>query len=210
MTEPLSFEQAKGLELHAPFWRPEEVEALMVHRPQLPLYHVELSVSQRRASEWHNALYRDQTRRGEVVLCLQNSAGQFLMHTKSFYLPGVYRLLTGGIHYHEPLLAALERETLEETGWQSLSYQPMAVVFYTFCCQQARIPFFSYLFFTAVAGLNPLVQDKGESISDFAWMDSAELKKATQVLQQLPPEWEDWGRMRAIPHTILLQLSVKG
>ncbi|OPZ65392.1 MAG: NUDIX domain protein [bacterium ADurb.Bin478] len=209
MIEPLSFEQARGLELHAPFWQPEEVKAMMADRPHLPLYHVELPVSQRRALEWHNALYRDQTRRGEVVLCLQNSAGQFLMHSKSFYLPGIYRLLTGGIHYHEPLMAALQRETLEETGWQALSYQPLAVVFYTFCHQQARVPFISYLFFSAVAGLNPVVQDEGESISAFTWMDPVELKKASRMLLQLPTAWEDWGRMRAVAHTVLLQLAVQ-
>ncbi|HPI74700.1 MAG TPA: hypothetical protein PLZ01_14905, partial [bacterium] len=95
MMEPLSFERAKGLALHAPFWRQEEVEALMADRPQLALYQTELLVSQRRALEWHNALYRDQSRRGEVVLCLQNSAGQYLMHSKSFYPSNVYRLLTG-------------------------------------------------------------------------------------------------------------------
>ncbi|HPN34366.1 MAG TPA: NUDIX hydrolase [bacterium] len=210
MMEPLSFERAKGLALHAPFWRQEEVEALMADRPQLALYQTELLVSQRRALEWHNALYRDQSRRGEVVLCLQNSAGQYLMHSKSFYPSNVYRLLTGGIHYNEPLMAALERETLEETGWQAPCYQPLAVVFYTFCYQQERIPFFSYLFHSAVAGLSPAVQDEGESISAFSWMDADELKKATQVLLQLPPPWEDWGRMRAVAHTVLLQFMAKG
>ncbi len=210
MIEPLSFEQAKGLELHAPFWQPEEVKALMADRPQLPLYQVELPVSQRRALEWHKALYRDRTRRGEVVLCLRNQAGQFLMHSKSFYPAGVYRLLTGGIHYREPLMAALQRETLEETGWQALAYRPLAIVFYTFCYQQERIPFLSYLFLSPATGLSPVVQDEGENISAFAWMDPAELKKAEQALLQLSAAWEDWGRMRAIAHTILLQLAAQG
>ncbi|MCG2770199.1 MAG: NUDIX hydrolase [Anaerolineae bacterium] len=55
-------------------------------------------------------------RAAEVVFLVCRPGGKFLLHTKSFYPPGAYRVLTGGIEEGEDLVAAICREAREETG----------------------------------------------------------------------------------------------
>ena len=55
-------------------------------------------------------------RRGEVVLAICHGGNKVLLHTKSFYPDGVFRLLSGGIRPDESVENALLREAREETG----------------------------------------------------------------------------------------------
>ncbi len=201
MMTSITLPDALALKLHQPYWRKAEVENLLAQNPHLLFQHAEVSVSERRAREYALALHN---RRGEIVLGFQDEQGRFLLHTKSFYYPGVYRLLTGGIHGNEPVLDALQREALEETGLILETYQPLTVLFYTFTYAEDRIPFVSYLFHSRVAHFTPKPVDETEAISGFRWVDRQGLQQATDFLLDLPSSWQDWGQVRALPHLLLL------
>src|SRR5258707_14636393 len=56
------------------------------------------------------------SRFAEVCMVVRRPAGTVLLSIKTFYPRGAFRLPTGGIDRDEPILEALIRETLEETG----------------------------------------------------------------------------------------------
>src|SRR5438045_4001889 len=56
------------------------------------------------------------SRFAEVCMVVRRPTGEVLLSIKTFYPRGAYRLPTGGIDRDEPILDALLRETLEETG----------------------------------------------------------------------------------------------
>jgi 8-oxo-dGTP pyrophosphatase MutT (NUDIX family) len=209
MTEPLTLQMAQQLLLHGPYWQEEEVRALLEFNPALMLRYVEMPVSQKRLQEWYNALHGPKGRRGEIALAIENSKGEFLLHTKSFYPDGVYRMMTGGIHPHEAVLHALQREGMEETGTTLPAAKPLAVLFYTFMHENQRVPFISYLFHVPVAEMNPQPQDMEENIAAFCWVDSSGMQATIDQLLNLSPEWEDWGRMRSLCHLLLLEWKSK-
>src|SRR4051812_2327989 len=85
---------------------------------------VELPVAQFGRPERHtvvvgtSAFWARQNRRREVCMVLRRKSGLILTFTKTFYPPGVYRLLTGGVEPGESVRQALLREVQEETGLQ--------------------------------------------------------------------------------------------
>src|SRR5256885_13711372 len=56
------------------------------------------------------------SRFAEVCMVVRRPTGEVLLSIKTFYPRGAYRLPTGGIDKDEPILDAVLRETLEETG----------------------------------------------------------------------------------------------
>src|SRR4030081_2929099 len=56
------------------------------------------------------------SRFAEVCMVVRRPTGKVLLSIKTFYPRGAYRLPTGGIDRDEPILEALLRATLEETG----------------------------------------------------------------------------------------------
>ena len=56
------------------------------------------------------------SRFAEVCMVVRRPTGDVLLSIKTFYPRGAYRLPTGGIDQDEPILDAVVRETLEETG----------------------------------------------------------------------------------------------
>src|SRR5881296_1111961 len=55
-------------------------------------------------------------RHGEVCMVMRRPNGKLITAIKTFYPPGAFRLLTGGVGHGEPIAAALLREVAEETG----------------------------------------------------------------------------------------------
>ncbi len=148
-------------------------------------------------------------RRGEVVLALQRPAGTFLLHTKAHYEPGTYRLLTGGVHRGETVLAAVHREAAEETGLLVTVARFIAVLDVTFHFGPIAIPFPSYVFHIYETGGD--LQPGSQEIAGLREFAPDELPQIAAALRSLPGPRADWGRWRAMAHDVVteaLQVSV--
>jgi len=145
-------------------------------------------------------------RRAEVVLAVQRPGGELLFHRKESYLPGTYRIPSGGVNRGETVLDALAREQWEELG---LCLPPAAMpglIHYRLCWAEAEIPFASYLFLLRPEGaVNLTVHDPNEAIAEFRWLPLAELPAIGEHLRGLVPERRNWGRYRAIAHDLLAE-----
>ena len=94
-------------------------------------------------------------RRGEVVFAIRNRRGKILLHTKSFYPKGVYRLPGGGIHWDEAVEEALFREVEEETGLPVTVDRFVGLILYA--VRRRPRPFASYVFLLSTDKLHPRV-----------------------------------------------------
>jgi ADP-ribose pyrophosphatase YjhB (NUDIX family) len=140
-------------------------------------------------------------RRGEVVFAIRNRRGEIILHTKTFYPEGVYRLPGGGIRWDEEVENALFREIEEETGLPVTVEKFVALILYE--VRRRKKPFASYVFLLSTDKLHPSVQDPGERISAFKGVSAAELRAITQLLRTLPDEWRTWGKFRALAHELV-------
>ncbi len=165
----------------------------------LPYRHHRLTVGAGFFDDFVRAGEHRKQRMGEVVLLLRRGDGHLLLHTKSFYPTGVFRLPSGGILPGESVLAAARRESHEETGLEVEALRPLGVLSVTFRNGRRSRFFYSWLVLADVEG-EPLPGDIGERISDFRWVPPEELAEVAGKLRALPPEWADWGRFRALAH----------
>jgi 8-oxo-dGTP pyrophosphatase MutT (NUDIX family) len=67
---------------------------------------------------------------GEVCMVVRRPSGTLITAIKTFYPPGAFRLLTGGVGHGEPIEAALLREVAEETGLEVAVRRFLAVIEY--------------------------------------------------------------------------------
>lgn len=145
-------------------------------------------------------------RTGEVLLVLQRPNGYCLLHTKSFYPSGAYRLLSGGIKAGEDLLTAVRRETQEETGLEPPIERFLGILKHRFLAKgQSPLEFTSYVFLLKLGDETPTAQDADESISGFREVPLQSLDQVAEQLASLADGWHDWGCFRARPHTFVLQ-----
>jgi len=145
-------------------------------------------------------------RHAEVVILLRRKNGLYLVHTKEFYPAGTYRLISGGIKPGEDLLAALQREIHEETGLVVRTERFLGLLRYCSEWQGHKLPFASCLFAVAEEGGTLGPNDPDEPISGFREVPLQELGALAEQLEALPPEWNDWGRFRAIAHRFILEV----
>lgn len=164
----------------------------------LPYHHHRLTVSEPFFADFVRST-RHRARRGEVVLLLRRADGHLLLHTKSFYPEGVFRLPSGGILPGESVLAAARREMQEETGLNPRDLRPLGLISVTFRHGWHCRFFPSWLVLADVEG-NPRPGDTGERISGFRWVPPDTLASVAAQWRALPPEWADWGRLRALAH----------
>lgn len=142
-------------------------------------------------------------RAGEVVLLLRRRSGRYLVHTKGFYPEGTYRLPSGGIKPGEDLIAAVLRETAEETSLEVGVKAFLAIVEHHFFRRDAQIEFTSYLFLLEERGGTLHSADEGEGITGFRELSLTGVVALADELEALPPEWSDWGRFRASVHRVV-------
>jgi 8-oxo-dGTP pyrophosphatase MutT (NUDIX family) len=152
---------------------------------------------------WWGKLVTKSNRRGEVVLAIRRPDGQVLLHTKSFYPPGTYRLLSGGVHPGEAVLAGAMREAKEETSLDVTVERFVGVVEYEFHHDERHLPFVSYVFVMRAGADAPVSQDPNEAITGFRYVSPAEIRQVAASLRALPPDWSDWGSFRAMPHDMV-------
>jgi len=179
----------------------QEMVALEQTYGPFPRQHCRLAVRGSHLEYWGQKVLRD--RRGEVVLVIQRDSGEVLLHTKTLYPPGVYRLPSGGVSWGETVSASLRREVYEETGFTAWEERFLGLVSYDFRGADRSVSFVSYVFLlTGVQG-SPDVKDEDERISGFKWVSVSELPAVAAALRSLPedsPGRQDWGRFRALAH----------
>jgi 8-oxo-dGTP pyrophosphatase MutT (NUDIX family) len=162
----------------------------------------------------HQQLVSD-GRRAEICYIMHRGvpADGLLLHIKTFYPSGAYRLPTGGIHCGERVWETLAREIREETGLfvgeeadQVRVQRFLGVVSYELAHRRlgASYSFATYHFLVQMpynAELHP--QDASEQIGGWRWSPLAELPQVSDVLANVGAQssvWADWGRFRALSH----------
>jgi 8-oxo-dGTP pyrophosphatase MutT (NUDIX family) len=152
-------------------------------------------------------------RYGEVCMVVRRPNGKVLTMIKTFYPKGAYRLPTGGIQQGEDVLAALLRETEEETGLQVEVRRFLAAVAYRATITGEEPVFYTFAFLLDELGGTLTVLDESEQIADFREVEPADLLKLAEYLEQLGTEYSqalqgqvgDWGQFRAVIHRAVWQ-----
>lgn len=152
---------------------------------------------------------------GEVCMVVRRINGKLLTARKTFYPPGAFRLLTGGVNHGERIGDALLRETAEETGLDVAVRRFLAVIEYRLPADAGdAIPnFATFAFLLDELGGTLGVQDDDEQLDSFHEIAVAELPALAAALDRTAdgyhPEihgsWRDWGRFRAIVHRVVFE-----
>lgn len=146
---------------------------------------------------------RASDRRGEVVLAIERPNDRLLLHRKAHYAAEHFRLPTGGVNLDEPVLDAVLRETMEETGLEVAVVRFLAVIEYTLRFDPIRLPFVSYVFHLRETG-GQLSLDGGE-VESFGECSPDELAAIAATLRSIPGERGYWGRWRAVAHAVVAE-----
>jgi 8-oxo-dGTP pyrophosphatase MutT (NUDIX family) len=158
-------------------------------------------------------------RTGEVCMVVRRPSGKLITAIKTFYPPGAFRLLTGGVGHGEPIEAALLREVAEETGLEVAVRQFLAVIEYQLDAITDHRPpttdhyhFATFAFLVDELGGALAVHDPAEQIGAFREVAVAELPAMAATLDQVGGDgvdpriggsWGDWGRFRAVVHRVV-------
>jgi 8-oxo-dGTP pyrophosphatase MutT (NUDIX family) len=142
-----------------------------------------------------------------------NVAEGVLLHVKTFYPSGAYRLPTGGIHQGEQVMETLAREIEEETGLpvgsgtgQVQVQRCLGIVTYEIEHRSAEqsFPFATYHFLVQMPRDGVIApRDASEQIGGWQWRRPQELVAVAEYLEQVGssvPTWGDWGRFRSLSH----------
>ena len=149
-------------------------------------------------------------RQGEVCMVVRRPSGTLLTMTKHFYPPGIFRLPTGGIESGESILAALLRETHEETGLTVQITRFLVALTYL----DGDIPFFaSFAFLLDEIGGTLGALDPHEQVLAFREVDVTELPALADQMEalgagystDLDMQWRDWGQQRAAMQRLVWQ-----
>lgn len=195
-----------------------EVAALSAEWGAVPRVHHDLVVDHPFLSGPQQRIVSD-GRRAEICYVMhRGDPGEgVLLHIKTIYPDGAFRLPTGGIHQGEGVFETLIREVYEETGLrvgegadQVQVDQFLGVISYRLRHQEmgafdfATYPFLVHM--PADAELDP--QDPAEQIGGWLWRPTNELADVAAYLDavgNVDPRWADWGRYRALLHRSLAE-----
>lgn len=149
-------------------------------------------------------------RAGEVCMVIRRPNGKLLTAIKTFYPPGAFRLLTGGIHHGESIYDALLRETEEETSLEVEVERFLAVARYRFASDAPAHPprFMTFAFLLQEVGGTLHPSDPDERVGEFREIAVDELPIIADYLATLGDDpsseiegrWSDWGRFRSAIH----------
>lgn len=178
---------------------PSGVDAAMARFGMPRIEHLEIPVSQETLDYWRQL---KDGRVAEVVLLVRRRDGHYLLHTKTFYPEGAYRLMTGGINAGEDLIQAAMREAAEETGLVIEVERFLGVLAHRFVHGDQGFDFTSYLIELAEVDGTLGVQDEHEQISGYIEVAPEELPAVADRLAALDGRWRDWGVIRAAAHRL--------
>lgn len=152
-------------------------------------------------------------RYGEVCMVIRRRSGLLLTAIKTYYPPGCYRLLTGGVAHGEPIFDALLREVDEETGLAVEVRRFLAAVEYRYTAQEGgEVGYFAtFAFLLDEVGGTLEVRDPAERVEAFREIAVADLPELADHLEAQPDgsdpqiggSWGDWGRFRAVIHRVV-------
>jgi 8-oxo-dGTP pyrophosphatase MutT (NUDIX family) len=169
-------------------------ESVLIHRISLSRGPAGFPISSRRTAE--------------VVLVIPRPGMRILVHTKSFYPNGVWRLPTGGLHLNESIKNALLREGREETG---LVLTPVRFLFHmSYSWEGSDKDFQSYGFLTDPTEGMISSSDPHEQITAFRDITRSELVSVVERLETLSGTWAAWGKFRAAAHRVVLKMWPEG
>lgn len=144
--------------------------------------------------------------------------GHLLTAKKIFYPPDAHRLLTGGINFGEKVLDALLREVHEETNLEIVVRRFLIAAAYHLPGQQEQPLFYTFAFLLDEIGGILETLDKEEYVEYFREITPDELPERAEFLGHLPrnysqdlgSNWDDWGRFRAIIHSLVAEALKSG
>ena len=198
---------------------PLEIAQLALRWGAPPMQQVALSVDDPFLTGEHQMLASD-GRRAEICYVMHRGDPQegLLLHIKTFYPEGAYRLPTGGIQIGESVLDTLGREIYEETGLmlgdgpeQVKLQRLLGILSYDLLHRRlGAVEFATYFFLVQMppdAELHTV--DPHEHIGGWQWRAPAELGEIAAVLDAVHTRsrtWADWGRFRAPGHRFMADL----
>lgn len=172
-----------------------------------------------------NQLLTSRNRRAEICYVLHHGSPQagVLLHIKTFYPEGAFRLPTGGVQQGEGVEATLAREIAEETGLRVGDTGPLGVQVerllgvLAYSVRHSTLGeqrFATYHFLVRAQPGAPLhPQDADESIAAWRWAPAAALVQVADVLEAVGRRgdtagatWADWGRFRALSHRFVARV----
>jgi len=196
-----------------------EFGALCTQWGALPHVRQQLSVDEPFLTGKNQNLVSDR-RRAEICYIMHrgNVADGVLLHIKTFYPMGAYRLPTGGIHLGEQVMETLAREIEEETS-MTVGSRPdqvqvqrcLGVVSYEMAHRGTgqTYPFATYHFLVQMPRDGVITTlDPEEHIGGWEWRKADELLRVADYLEQVGRNhatWGDWGRFRALSHRFVAE-----
>jgi NAD+ diphosphatase len=201
-----------------------EVALLEVQWGALPFERQHLMVDHPFLTGEHQQLVSD-GRRAEICYIMHRGdvAEGVLLHIKTFYPAGAYRLPTGGIHQGEQVIETLGREIEEETGLtvgpgadQVRVQRCLGVVSYEMLHRSTgqSFPFATYHFLVQMPRDGVIApRDATEKIGGWEWRKPHELVAVAEFLEQVgqrDPVWADWGHFRALSHRFVARQLASG
>ena len=143
---------------------------------------------------------------GEVVLVVPRPDGRILLHTKSFYPNGAYRLPTGKLHKGESPQDAFYREFREELGQEGEIERKLGALRCIIFSGNKSVDFTSHIYLAKETSEEPYPEDQEEQITGFITVKPDELGRVAENLRNLPGKWQDWGRFRALVHEFVAKM----
>jgi 8-oxo-dGTP pyrophosphatase MutT (NUDIX family) len=151
-------------------------------------------------------------RYGEVCMVVRRKNGRLLTMTKTYYPREAFRLLTGGINHRESILAALLRETEEETGLQVHIEHFLVAAAYRLTGEEEPI-FYSFAFLLDEISGTLSTTDEGEHVEAFREIEVSGLPAMADHLEhvgdnyslEIDGSWRDWGQFRAVIHRLVYE-----
>ena len=177
-------------------------------RPDSTSITFELPVSKSFLDETRKKI-KDAGSSAEVVLVVPLPDGKVLLHTKSFYPSGVYRLPTGKMLPDEGPDDAFYREFIEEIGLEGKIDHLLGIIKTILKADNESIEFTSYVYLAEELTQEPNPQDGEEQITGFKGVPVQDLKTVAENLRKLPGRWRDWGRFRAIAHDFVVDSKLR-
>lgn len=185
-----------------PLVDPAEVAALAAAYGLPRHERVRLHVSDAFFARWAQ---KGRTRRGEVMFLMPRPGG-LLLHVKADYPPECWRLLTGGVENDEPVLAALHREPIEETGLAVTPERFLALLEYDFVSGVMGVPFVTYIFLMSPSD-QPLAPSVDGELAATSVAPPTALPAIADRLETLDGAYHgSWGRFRAVAHRLVAEM----